>query len=153
MPTERYLELTHPFIAELTGDGSFADRCLNLVRDRVTKPQDVTELTQFFFRDQLDYSTVSLTWKTQTKGDAKERLMAVRDAISSSSESDALDATNVESTIKSLMTDKGWGNGDTLWPTRVALSGQEKSPGPFELVAAYGKERAIKRLNDAIASL
>lgn len=153
MPTERYLELTHPFIAELACDGSFADRCLNLVRDRVTKPQDVTELTQFFFRDQLDYSTVSLTWKTQTKGDAKERLMAVRDAISSSSESDALDVTSVESTIKSLMTDKGWGNGDTLWPTRVALSGQEKSPGPFELVAAYGKERAIKRLNDAIASL
>lgn len=153
MPTERYLELTHPFIAELTDDGSLADRCLNLVRDRVTKPQDVTDLTAFFFREHLDYSTVSLAWKTQVKEDAKERLSAVRESIENLSEPDALDMAKVESTIKSLIADKGWGNGDTLWPMRVALSGQEKSPGPFELVAAYGKEKAVKRLEDAIASL
>jgi glutamyl-tRNA synthetase len=151
--TERYLELTHPFITELTDDGSFADRCLNLVRDRVTKPQDVAELTQFFFRDRLDYSTVSLTWKTQKTDDAKERLTAVRDSIDALSETDTLDMTTVESTIKTLIAGKGWGNGDTLWPMRVALSGQEKSPGPFELVAAYGKEKALKRLEDAITSL
>lgn len=153
MPTDRYLELTHPFIAELTDDGSFADRCLNLVRDRVTKPQEVTDLTQFFFRNRLDYSTASLTWKTQTMEDAKGRLVAVHDSIEKLSEADALDTVKIETTIKALIADHGWGNGDTLWPMRVALSGQEKSPGPFELAATYGKERALKRLEDAIATL
>lgn len=149
MPAERYLTLTHPFIAEKTDDGSFADRALLLVRDRVVKPGDVTELTANFLKDHLDYSKASLTWKTQSKEEVRERLSAVRDVMSSLSEKEALDAAVVETRIKNLIAEKGWGNGDTLWPLRVALSGQEKSPGPFELAAMYGKKRALARIDDA----
>ncbi|MEO5927379.1 MAG: glutamate--tRNA ligase [Patescibacteria group bacterium] len=153
MSEERYLELTHPFVADATDDNSFADRCLLLVRDRVEKPSDVTELTDFFFRDNLDYSTVSIAWKAQEASAAKERLEAVRDAIEGLSDTDAMNMATVESTIKGLIEAKGWGNGDTLWPMRVALSGKEKSPGPFELAAAYGKKKTLERLEDALKFL
>ncbi len=153
IPADRYLSLTNPFVDDKTNDHSFIDRALLLVRDRVVKPQDVFELTSNFFKDHLDYSGVSLTWKTQSKEDAKLRLQAVRDLLSAMSEDESQNVKLVEEKIKQLIAEKGWGNGDTLWPLRVSLSGQEKSPGPFELVAMYGRTRALSRLEDAIASL
>jgi glutamyl/glutaminyl-tRNA synthetase len=153
MPEERYLTLTHPFVADMTDDGSFADRVLLLVRDRVVRTNDVLEFASEFFKEHHDYSKVSICWKTQEPQSAKERLIAVRDVIDGMSEDDTADVATVESNIKALIASNGWGNGDTLWPLRAALSGQEKSPGPFELVAAYGKERALRRIDDALKSL
>lgn len=42
------------------------------------------------------------------------------------------------------------GKGEVLWPLRVALSGREKSPDPFELADILGKEIVIRRLNAII---
>ena len=56
---------------------------------------------------------------------------------------------DVEARVKALIAEKGWGNGDTLWPLRVALSGREKSPGPFEIMSVLGKMKVIRRLEAA----
>ena len=45
------------------------------------------------------------------------------------------------------------GRGEVLWPLRVALSGQEASPGPFEIAEVLGKEEVIKRVRIAIRKL
>ena len=45
------------------------------------------------------------------------------------------------------------GRGEVLWPFRVALSGQERSPDPFTLAYVLGKETTIERLNRACAIL
>jgi len=60
---------------------------------------------------------------------------------------------SIDQALRAFVVEKGWGNGDTLWPTRVALSGQKQSPSPFECMFAYGKERTIKRLDEALARL
>lgn len=44
-------------------------------------------------------------------------------------------------------------NGDVFWPVRVALSGEEKSPSPIELMLALGKEKSIERIEKAIEKL
>ena len=41
--------------------------------------------------------------------------------------------------------------GQLLWPMRVALSGEQFSPGVFELIWAMGKEEALNRLKKALA--
>jgi glutamyl-tRNA synthetase len=38
------------------------------------------------------------------------------------------------------------GRGEVLWPMRVALTGQAKSPDPFTVASILGKEETIKRL-------
>jgi len=38
-------------------------------------------------------------------------------------------------------------NGQFLWPFRNALSGRDKSAGPFEIAAIIGKEESLKRVN------
>jgi len=38
--------------------------------------------------------------------------------------------------------DKGW----VLWPLRVALSGLQYSPSPFEILEVLGKEESLRRI-------
>jgi glutamyl-tRNA synthetase len=45
------------------------------------------------------------------------------------------------------------GRGAFLWPLRYALSGQERSPDPFTLIALLGSEESLKRIQTAIAIL
>jgi glutamyl/glutaminyl-tRNA synthetase len=40
--------------------------------------------------------------------------------------------------------------GKLLWPLRVALSGRDKSPGPFEIAEILKKEETLKRIKNAI---
>jgi len=44
-------------------------------------------------------------------------------------------------------------NGQVLWPTRVALSNKEFSPGAFELAYALGYKESLKRIKNAIDAL
>lgn len=55
----------------------------------------------------------------------------------------------LEQRLLSWIATTTWGNGDVLWPLRVALSGQEKSPPPFELAEILGKEETARRLHHA----
>lgn len=45
------------------------------------------------------------------------------------------------------------GRGAMLWPLRYALSGKERSPDPFTLVAVLGLDEAISRIERALAIL
>ena len=45
------------------------------------------------------------------------------------------------------------GRGAVLWPVRYALSGRDRSPDPFTLAEALGKEETLKRLAAAITIL
>lgn len=153
MPEERYLTLVHPFVADKTDDHAFADRCLLRVRDRVSLPADVVGLTASFFRAGHDFTKASITWKTQSADDASVRLRTIRSVVAGLTDDDMESLVVLEDSVKKLMAQNGWGNGDTLWPLRVALSGEEKSPGPFELLGTYGKARSLARLDAAIAFL
>lgn len=45
------------------------------------------------------------------------------------------------------------GRGAVLWPLRYALSGAERSPDPFTLIALIGPDESLLRLQNAIAIL
>lgn len=45
------------------------------------------------------------------------------------------------------------GRGEILWPTRVALSGRDKSPDPFTLIEVLGIPESINRLKSAIMAV
>lgn len=46
-----------------------------------------------------------------------------------------------------------WGKSLVLWPLRVALSGQAKSPSPFFIASVIGKRQTMKRVKAACAAL
>ena len=60
----------------------------------------------------------------------------------------------LETEIKKFIESSGLKTGEVLWPLRVALSGLEASPGPFEIMDAFGvlpngKEIILSRVNKA----
>ena len=93
-----------------------------------------------------------LRWLRKT---AKQILCALREFLQSQTEDFWTwgNRPNMEQAIKAWIAENAWQNGEVLWPARVALSGQEKSPSPFELLETYGKSMSLQRLDAAIASL
>ena len=92
-----------------------------------------------------------LVWK---KADAKDSGINIGNIIELLKQDLDLSSVElVEKAIKEYIKDKGLQNGNVLWPTRVALSGQTASPSPFELIWALGKEESLKRLNKALQAL
>jgi glutamyl-tRNA synthetase len=58
-------------------------------------------------------------------------------------------AALLEKKIIAWIDEKKLGRLETLWPLRVALTGREHSPGPFQVAAVLGKEETMKRIERA----
>ena len=68
-------------------------------------------------------------------------------------EDTAWNQDNLQKILEETVKEQNLSNGDVFWPVRVALSGEEKSPSPVELLATLEKEKALKRLKQAIELL
>lgn len=60
---------------------------------------------------------------------------------------------NLEEHLLTWIADHEYKNGQVLWPYRVAITGQQNSPGPFEVSHALGKVEALSRLSHVLKSL
>ncbi|MDF1497489.1 MAG: glutamate--tRNA ligase [Patescibacteria group bacterium] len=153
MDEQSYFDLVLPHLNAFKEDEDFKKRVASLYRERMILPSEITDQSLYLFSDQLDYSNVSITWKDHTKEEAKSRLEAAIEWIEQIDDTKQYDAKFIEEYIKEMIQKNGWGNGDTLWPLRVSLSAQEKSPSPFELIAVLGKKQSTARVNQALATL
>jgi len=57
------------------------------------------------------------------------------------------DLQQIQNTLAETIKRLNLKNGQVLWPLRVALSGEQYSPGTFELIETLGKEKTLKRIN------
>lgn len=124
-------------------------RIAHVIKERFSTFSEVVADHPFFF-DDPEYDASLLLWK------GKELPIAARDLLLLVNRSlDALpenaDEVAFESIIMPIAEEHGRGN--VLWPLRVALSGQDKSPGPFAIMGVIGRESAIRRITHAISLL
>lgn len=124
-----------------------------LEKDRLKKLSEIGERTKYFF-EQPSYNGELLIWKKSNAADAKEKLSKLAELISSLNN---LSKESLEKEIKNFISQNNFDNGSVLWPLRVALTGLEKSPGPFEvastLAIGLGKAEVLSRINAAIGKL
>jgi glutamyl-tRNA synthetase len=136
-------------------DKKYLAAIADLEKERLKKLSEIGERTGYFFQSP-DYNADLLIWKKSDKEKTKQALSDLVELFNATDES-KFSKEEIETSIKKMIADKGYDNGSVLWPLRVALTGQEKSPGPFEVCATLalglGKEEIIKRLNAAIAKL
>lgn len=126
-------------------EGVMQERAAHIVKDRLARLEEAPGLIEEVVTV-ADYEAASLVWKKSTSEEAKGRLQGVAEFISSKSEAWFGDVKAMEEETRAWIVEKGWGNGDTLWPLRVALSGRAKSPSPFELMFITGKDEALARI-------
>ncbi len=127
---------------------------LKLARERSTTLSDMTRDVEegeydFAFSAPI-VSLEALKWKKdETVKDALPRLEKVAEFLEN-----GIDSENPED-IKGII----WqyaeevGRGEVLWPLRVALTGKEKSPDPFTVIATIGIPEALSRIKKACATI
>ena len=114
---------------------------------RMKKLSEVSELTRFFFKENIEYEKELLGWKDQTDQEINSVLTKLENFLSGIEDWDKenLEKVLVEKAEQVKAGDKGY----TLWPLRVALSGEKASASPFEIAEIYGKEKTLKMINQA----
>jgi glutamyl-tRNA synthetase len=159
-PAEELALLCRPFLSDnfsLTTDSSrqteeFIKKVVAAERDRLKKLSDIGEITEFFFADKLKYEPELLIWKKSTKAQIKQNLLIIKEIIEKIPIENWTN-NSIEEAIISYLRAKSLKVGEYLWPMRVALTGRQASPGPFEVSEVLGKIESIKRIKTGIQIL
>jgi len=117
---------------------------VGLEQERLKKLSEIGERTKYFFqRPEIDPKM--LVWRKSTLADAKEKLQFLAAELEKVPDEN-FTRSALEQFIKGLIEAEKFDTGAVLWPMRVALSGQEKSPSPFEIAEVLGKEESLRRI-------
>ncbi len=127
----------------------FIKRVLTIEQERLTKLSDVGEQNPFFFASDLSYDTALLNWKENTADMTKASLVRAEEVLANVSEEEWT-REHLETLLMEAAGDK---RGDFLWPLRVALTGAQKSPSPFDVAWVLGKKESLRRVQEAIRRL
>lgn len=123
-------------------------KVMELERERMTSFSELSGLTHYFFEDEVHHQPKDLVWKKSDPLTTKKNLSALMAFLESIDDSQwTLD--RLEQNILTWIKEQGSDNGSILWPMRYALSGEAKSPSPFEIANVLGKERTLLRLQKA----
>ncbi len=128
---------------------SYLKSIIKLEQARIKKLSEIPEAIKFFFLAELKYETKDLIWKKSDLAETKQNLELLKDTLNHINEDDFTPEI-LEKKVFELMEQNNISTGNMLWPMRFALSGQQKSPGPFEIASALGKEKTLKRIEFAL---
>lgn len=128
------------------------EKAVSLEQRRATTLADLPEATRYLFEAKAKADASMLPWKKSTPEAAKERLRGLRGFLAGL-DGEFDDTKTLEKATLAFVAEKGWTNAESLWPLRVALTGREASPSPFEVAWALGKERTLARIDDALTKL
>jgi nondiscriminating glutamyl-tRNA synthetase len=142
-----------PALDLITADEGLKQRLSICIKGRIAKKADIAPLVQEFIGEHHIEDIASIPWKTQDPKETIERLRTTLELFHLMKPEEWNTPATIEAKIKQMITDHGWGNGDTLWPLRVSLSGKEKSPSPFELLYVLGEVESTQRIRHAIELL
>lgn len=148
-------ELCIPYAPGIT------EQIVSLYHERLKKLSEITELTDFFFVDHVEYEKELLRWKDASDEQTKsmlEKLYTLLNGVGPPT--GTAGEWSKESLEKTLMPEaekagpaRETNRGYMLWPLRVALTGKKASAGPFEIAEVLAKEKTLQRIQDAQSKL
>ncbi|TAN32970.1 glutamate--tRNA ligase [Patescibacteria group bacterium] len=127
------------------------ERAVGLERERITTLSELPGALKFVFV-LPDYPSDLLVWKKSNRQEVAKILPELAKLLNTFSVQ-AWNMGKLEQGIGEWLAEKGYSVGAALWPMRVALSGQQNSPGPFEIAEVLGKAESLARLDKAIAKI
>ena len=122
----------------------YIQKAISLYQERLKRLGEISEFTDYLFKDELYYEKELLQWK-QSK-DTKDYLKILVRILSEAGDWTKENLENI--LIKEA--EKIGDRGELLWPLRVALTGKKSSAGPFEIAEVLGKDKTLKRIKKAI---
>jgi glutamyl-tRNA synthetase len=123
-------------------------KIIELGKERALTLNEILPSVEFFFKD-FDYSAELLIWKNVPREKIKNNLELIKKEFVKIKEEDFV-SKKIKEVLDNL---SGQDKGPFFWPLRVALSGKEASPPPFDLAEIFGKEKTLSLIDKAIKKL
>ena len=142
-------ELLTPYLPGVSKDA--IEKVVVLYQGRLKRLSEIGELADFFFKEKLEYPKELLKWKQYSDKDTEKALQTVEQILSLIPEADWTKEILEEMLLKEA--EKIGDRGYLLWPMRVALTGKQASPGPFEVAEVLGKEKTLARIKNALTMI
>ena len=102
----------------------------------------------FYFKDDIEYDPVAA--QKDFTPENKPRLAKLRDALA---KLEPFEADPIGNTLKAVAQELGVKAGVLVHPTRLACCGNTAGPSLYHLLAILGKERALARIDLALARM
>ena len=127
---------------------AYVEKVVGLMKSRVNFVKELWDTCAFFFVAPTAYD--EKTRKKRWKADSAARLT---EFIEQLRQHEPFDVESTENACKAWIESKGYRLGDIMNAARLALVGEGKGPGLFDITEALGKEESIRRLQRAIEIL
>lgn len=130
---------------------NYLKKVLAVEQERLIKLSEVGEENKFFFleADKIIVSADDLRWKDNSDEDTQENLKKAKDVLDNISDENWT-LENIEKLLLETAADK---RGDLLFPLRAVLTGEKRSPSPFQVSWVLGKEESLKRIDNGMNNL
>lgn len=125
--------------------GPFIEQVIHTLRERSKTLVEMAESARFYFQEQISYEE-----SAAAKFLKPEAVQPLRRLAGALAVLEHFDEKSLEAPFLAVMEETGLKLGKVAQPVRVALTGRTASPGIFEIISILGKEKVIRRLNDAI---
>ena len=128
---------------------SYLEKIVMVERERMKKLSDIVDGAEIYFK-MPECERGLLKRKSMNEKDVEKSLQKSLEIFLSIKEEKWI----LENLRDKLMDAADPENrGELLWPLRVALTGKEKSPSPWEVAWVVGKDESIKRIKKAVSLL
>ncbi|MEK7062168.1 MAG: glutamate--tRNA ligase [Patescibacteria group bacterium] len=124
-------------------------KAIKVEKERIKTLAEFKDLAGFFF-ELPNYDAKLLIWRETSSEKTVENLKILANELD---KIDEISFNKVSSEKIIMPFTENYGVGDLLWPLRMALSGKQASPGPFEILEVLGKKESLERIKIAINKL
>lgn len=153
MPFEDYLHMAMPWFCKVFGDKQMDYRRLaELTHSRTEVFGQLPEMIAFL-NALPDYGIELYTHK-KMKTNAENSLQILLETLPLLESLEDFSESALHDALSTFITEKGYKNGLVYWPLRIAVCGQQNTPGgAIEMLYLLGKEESLRRIRDGIARL
>lgn len=133
-----------PYIKE--ADTGYLRQVVGLEQERLRTLTEFPKMTRFFFEEKVEYDQAA--WdKIITQEHVPGLLRDLKDKLGALS---VLRSDEVEKIMRDIAAEMGIKTSLVFHPLRVSVSGRMVGPSLFHMVEVLGKDRVLRRLDDAI---
>lgn len=147
------LRVATPFLVSANIDMNntqLLEKALSTEQPRIETLADIPQLIAFFLPTWVaDYEPSMLVWKKSNTVETQNILSLLINKTKSAQSSD-FEEKRLQTLFMEWIDKESLDRGAVLWPMRVALTGKEHSPSPFEVAAILGQQTTIERLEMAL---
>ena len=152
MDPDKFYEMAKPYIQQTIHRDLDLRKIAGMVQTRIEYFPDIAPLIDFF--EEVPEYDPSMYRHKKMKTTEESSLTVMKEVLPVLEAQDNYTTDALYERLLAFAQEKGYKNGQVMWPIRTALSGKQMTPaGATEILEVLGKEESIRRIQNGIALL